>query len=157
MIKSRKKEGKKSQGDASIVSVPAKSVFVSRILYIPNLCFDIEYNVGNPFLQTEIKKVRYAEAQYVQSTSQLSIRNIKSIIEIKYWNLKMGKFQPCLEPWGFKIQHISTLRDGITGNQLEIESDLTKKNFIDDVYCNDLNLNVSVALFQTYKELMIKY
>lgn len=34
-------------------------------------------------------------------------------------------------------------------------SDLEKKK--GDAYVNDLNINVSVALFQVYKELMIYY
>ena len=105
----------------------------------------------------QIKNMKYAEAIYVESNSQMSIRNIKSTIDIKYWNLKLGKFEPCLEPWAFKIMQITTLRDKTSSNQLSIESNISNKNIIDDIYCNDLNINFSIALFQNYKELMIKY
>ena len=81
----------------------------------------------------------------------MSIKNIKSTIDIKYWNLKVGKFEPCLEPWAFKVTQINTLRDDISSNQLSIESNISKKNIIDDIYCNDLNLNFTIALFQNYK------
>lgn len=43
------------------------------------------------------------------------------------------------------------MRDDISSNQLSIESNISKKNIIDDIYCNDLNLNFTIALFQNYK------
>lgn len=47
-------------------------------------------------------------------------------------------------------------RDNLSSSNLKIASELDPWKF-DDNYVNDLNVNVSLALYQTYKELMIVY
>lgn len=34
---------------------------------------------------------------------------------------------------------------------MTVKSNITKQNIIDDIYYNDLNINASIALYQTYK------
>lgn len=86
---------------------------MSRVMYIPNMLVGVAQNSEKNYIQASIRKVKYAEAQYIQpaSSSNLTIRNIKATFGVKYWNLKMGVFEPCLEPWGFKIHQVSTLKD----------------------------------------------
>ena len=77
------------------------------------------------------------------------------MLSINYWNLKLAIFEPCLEPWRFKISQVVNKRDEIIGSNMKVSSDILGWN--KDKYINDLNLNVSTSLFHTIKEIQIKY
>lgn len=78
-------------------------------------------------------------------------------IDANYWNLKLGIYEPCIEPWRLRLEQIVHQRDELSSSNLKICSELDSWKTSDSEYVNDLNANISIGLYQTFKELMIVY
>lgn len=72
-------------------------------------------------------------------------------VSANYWNLKLGVYEPCIEPWKFKVEQIVHQRDNLSSSHFKICSNLDAWNKVEDGYVNDLNINISIGLYQTFK------
>lgn len=101
---------------------------VIRNLYVSEITFEIESKLESSFIKSKISNIMYSELYINNKTYKRNTRKALATLNINYWNLKLGVYEPCIEPWRFRMEQDVYQRDNLSSSNFKILSEIDSWN-----------------------------